>query len=43
VTIDTVASITVTRLDITAGLPKRDPVTPYIMHMASGETLSVLK
>jgi hypothetical protein len=43
VTIDTEASVTVTRLDITAGLPKRDPVTPYILHTASGETLSILK
>jgi hypothetical protein len=37
VSIDTEASVTIVRLNITAGLPKRDPIAPYILQMASGK------
>jgi hypothetical protein len=43
VTIGTWESITITMLDISAGLPERDPPTQCALRMASGETLSVLK
>jgi hypothetical protein len=39
---DTRASGSIARLDITAGLPERDPPTWCAPYMASGETLSIL-
>jgi hypothetical protein len=41
--IDTGASVTITRPDISAGLPEKEIVWLYIMQMLSGETLPILK
>jgi hypothetical protein len=38
-TINTRASVTITRPDITAGLPKRKPSRPYVMQMVSKRTM----
>jgi hypothetical protein len=35
--------VTVANADITAGLPKRELTLPYILQMASGKTLPILK
>jgi hypothetical protein len=43
VTIDTGASATVARPDIVAGLPERELSRPYVLQMASGETIPVVK
>jgi hypothetical protein len=43
VTMDTRASVTITRPDITVGLPNREPSQPCILQMVSRETLPVLK
>jgi hypothetical protein len=43
VIIGTGAPITIARLDITAGLPKRELTRSYILQMASVETHPVLK
>jgi hypothetical protein len=43
VTIDSGACVTITRLDIIAGLPKRKQSWPYVLQTASGETLPVSK
>jgi hypothetical protein len=43
VTVDTRTSMTITRSDITAGLPEGDQPTKCALQMASGETLPVLK
>jgi predicted aspartyl protease len=43
VTIDTGAPATVTRPDIVAGLPERELSRPYVLQMASGETIPVVK
>jgi hypothetical protein len=43
VTINTGASVTIVRLDITAGLPERDLAMLYILQMASEEILSIPK
>jgi hypothetical protein len=42
-TIDTGASITIARPDITAGLPETKPSWLYVLQMVSGKTLPVLK
>jgi hypothetical protein len=42
-TIDTRASVTITRPDTTIGWPERDLSTPYILQMASGKILPILK
>jgi hypothetical protein len=45
-TTDTKASVMITRPNITAGLPEREDTQvtqPYIPHMASGNTLPILK
>jgi predicted aspartyl protease len=42
-TIDTGASVTIVRLDITAGLPVRELTRPYVLQMLSGKTLLILK
>lgn len=43
VTFDTGASMTITRLDVTAGQPKRDPPMKCALQIVSGETLPILK
>jgi hypothetical protein len=43
VTIDTVASATVVRPYIVAGLPERELSQPYVLQTASGETIPVVK
>jgi hypothetical protein len=43
VTINTGASVTVVRLDITVGLPEGDLAMPYNLQMASEEILLILK
>jgi hypothetical protein len=42
-TIDTRASVTIVRQDITAGLPEREQTWPYVLQMESGKTFPVLK
>jgi hypothetical protein len=37
------ASVTITRLDITKGLPKGEPTQLYVLQMVSEEMLHVLK
>jgi hypothetical protein len=43
VTIDTGASVTIARPDIAAGQPWRKPSRPYVLQLASGETIPVVK
>jgi sulfur transfer complex TusBCD TusB component (DsrH family) len=43
VTIDTGLSVTMARPDITAGLTKSDLIMPYILQIASGDILPILK
>jgi hypothetical protein len=43
VTIDTGASLTIAGLDIVAGQPERNPIQPYVLQMASGKIIPVLK
>jgi hypothetical protein len=43
VTIDTIVFMTISRPDITNGLPKRDLPMQCTPQMASGEALSILK
>jgi hypothetical protein len=43
VTTDTGASMTITKPDITSGLPERDPPMQCTLQTASGKTLPILK
>jgi hypothetical protein len=43
VTINIRASVTIARPSITSGFPERKPNQCYILQMASGETLLILK
>jgi hypothetical protein len=43
VTIDTGVSATVARPDTVAGLPERELSRPYVLQMASSETIPVVK
>jgi hypothetical protein len=43
VTTNTGASVVIARPDITVGLPKREMTQPYVLQMASGKTLPILK
>jgi hypothetical protein len=43
VTTDTGVAVTITRPDVTEGLPEREMTQPYVPQMASVETFPVLK
>ena len=42
-TINTSTSVTIARPDIVAGQPERKPSRPYVLQMASGEIVPVLR
>jgi hypothetical protein len=43
IAIDTGASVTIAMPDFSAELPKRELIRPYVLHMAAGDTIPVMK